>query len=193
MAASAQKQVETAKTQVSEIQTQANTALSAAAAQAAVAQIHAAVEGGQPFAAAVKELGGASGVTVPEALSATAEAGVPTLAALRASFPDAAHDAIRASIEAKAGDGILARSRAFLEAQIATRSLTPREGSDVDAVLSRMEDQLRQGNLAGVLDEAGKLPPDAAAAMSGWLDAARARNAAVEGMATLDATLPGTN
>ena len=107
--------------------------------------------------------------------------------------PDAAHDAIRASIEAKSGDGILARSRAFLEAQIATRSLTPQEGSSADAVLSRMEEQLRQGNLAGAIDEAGKLPPDAAAAMSGWLEAARARNAAVEGMATLDATLSGTN
>ncbi|MFO1208170.1 MAG: hypothetical protein U1E40_03000 [Amaricoccus sp.] len=193
VAASAQRQVETAKTQVSEIQTQANTALSAAEAQAAVAQIHAAMEGGQPFAAAVKQLGGPSGIAVPDGLSAAADAGVPTLAALRASFPDAAHDAIRASIEAKSGDGILARSRAFLEAQIATRSLTPQEGSSADAVLSRMEEQLRQGNLAGAIDEAGKLPPDAAAAMSGWLDAARARNAAVEGMATLDATLSGTN
>ena len=65
---------------------------------------------------------------MPEGLTAAAASGVPTLAELRDSFPDAAHEAIRASIMASAGDGVVARSRAFLKAQVASRSLTPQPG-----------------------------------------------------------------
>ena len=75
---------------------------------------------------------------------------------------------------AGAGDGVLARSRAFLAAQVASRSLTPQTGTGTDAVLSRMEDRLRHDDLKGVLAEAEQLPSEAAAAMSGWLDAGAA-------------------
>ena len=74
---------------------------------------------------------------------------------------------------ASAGDGVLARSRAFLEAQVSSRSLTPQTGQGTDAVLSRMEDKLRQDDLDGVLAEAESLPSEAAAAMGDWLAAAR--------------------
>ena len=127
VAANADREIATARTEVGEIQTQAATALGAAETDAAVALVRAAVASGQPFAAPLEELAG-RGVTVPEALTAAAASGVPTLAQLRDSFPDAAHAAIRASIMASAGDGVLARSRAFLEAQVASRSLTPQAG-----------------------------------------------------------------
>ena len=116
-----------------------------------------------------------------------------TLSELRESYPDAAHAAIRASIMASAGDGVLARSRAFLEAQVSSRSLAPQAGQGTDAVLSRMEDKLRQDDLDGVLAEAQALPTEAAAAMGDWLAAARARAAALDGIATLDASLNKTN
>ena len=115
------------------------------------------------------------------------------MATLRDRFPDAAHAAIRASIVASAGDGIMARSRAFLEAQVASRSLTPKEGTSPDAVLSRMEDRLRNDDLKGVLAEAESLPSEAAQAMADWLDAARRRAGAVEAVASLDASAPATN
>jgi hypothetical protein len=118
---------------------------------------------------------------------------VPTLAQLRDSFPDAAHDAIRASIMAAAGDGVIARSRAFLKAQVASRSLTPQAGMSPDAVLSRMEDRLRKDDLEGALAESAQLPSEAAAAMRDWLDAAKLRLGAEAGLAALDAAPPATN
>ena len=62
-----------------------------------------------------------------------------------------------------------------------------------DAVLSRMEDRLRNDDLKGALAEAGSLPSEAAAAMADWLEAARRRAAAVEAVASLDAAAPATN
>jgi hypothetical protein len=190
--ADADRQIATAQAKVAEIQSEADTALSAAEVEADVALIRAAVASGQPFAEPVRRLA-ESGLTVPEGLQAAAASGVATMGALRDRFPDAAYAAIEASILAGAGDGIVARSRAYLEAQVASRSLTPKEGTDPDAVLSRMEDKLRNDDLKGVLAEAESLPSEAAAAMADWLDAARRRAGAVEALASLDAAAPATN
>jgi hypothetical protein len=193
VAAQADREIEDARSRVGEIRQAATTATTAAQAQAALAQIRAAMASGQPFGAALKQLAAQPGITVPDGLAAAADSGVPTMAQLRDSFPDAAHAALRASIMASAGDGFFARGRAFLEAQIASRSLTPQPGVGPDAVLSRMEDDLRRNNLVGALDEATRLPSESAAAMSDWLGTARLRSAADQGLATLDATLPATN
>ena len=130
---------------------------------------------------------------MPPALAAGAQSGIPTLASLRDSFPDAAHAAIQASVLASAGDGVLARANAFVKAQVASRSLTPQPGNGTDAVLSRMEDKLRHDDLAGTLAESQALPSEAAAAMRGWLDSAELRLGATDGLAALAPSLPATN
>jgi hypothetical protein len=56
-----------------------------------------------------------------------------------------------------------------------------------------MEDALRRDDLATAIAEAGDLPSEAAAAMSGWLEDARARAAALDGFATLTAETSATN
>jgi len=187
------REVEAAQAKVAEIEQQAETRLSAAAVAADLAEIRAAVAGGQPFAQPLATLAGQGGATPPESLSAAAESGVATLSSLRESYPDAAHAAIRASIMASAGSGVLARSRAFVAAQVSSRSLTPQTGQGTDAVLSRMEERLRQDDLDGLLAEAENLPSEAAAAMGDWLAAARKRAAAIDGLAALDASLTKTN
>lgn len=192
VAADAQRQVQAAQDKVNEVQTRAADSLGAAEAGAAAALVRAGVASGQPFADALGQLSGRSGVTVPQGLADVAATGVPTLAQLRDSFPDDAHAAIRASIMASAGTGVLARSQAFLEAQVSSRSLAPQSGMTPDAILSRMEDKLRRDDLAGVLAEAQSLPSEAAAAMQGWLDSVRRRVAAEDGLATLDSTLPAS-
>jgi len=193
VAANADREIATAQTRVGEIQTQAATALGAAETDAALALVRAAVASGQPFAAPLAKLREQPGVSVPEGLAAAATSGVPTLAQLRDSYPDAAHAAIRASIMAGAGDGVLARSRAFLQAQVASRSLTPKPGMTPDAVLSRMEDRLRRDDLQGVLDESAALPSEAASAMSAWLASAKLRLGAEEGLAALNSAAPASN
>jgi hypothetical protein len=94
---------------------------------------------------------------------------------------------------ARAGDGVLERARAFAEAQVASRSLTPQPGPSPDAILSRMEEALRQDDLAAALSEAEALPPEATAAMAGWLDGARARATALADYQALEAEFSATN
>src|SRR5690606_13760520 len=105
-------------------------------------------------------------------------------------FPEAAHAAIRASIIASAGDGILARTGAFLNAQVASRSLTPQPGMTPDAILSRMDARLQNGELEAALAEAEGLPSEAIAAMSDWLASARLRLAAEAGLDALSTLTP---
>ena len=178
--------------QATTAQEQATTALDAAEASSQEALIRAAVASGAPYADAVTTLE-AHGIEVPAELAAAAASGIPTLASLRESFADAAHGAIQSSVLASAGDGVLARANAFVKAQVASRSLTPQPGTGTDAVLSRMEDKLRQDDLAGALAESQALPSEAAAAMQGWLDSAKLRLGATQGLAALAQSLPATN
>lgn len=193
VAAAADRSIQAAEEEVAQVQAESSTALDAAAVAADVALVRAALAAGQPFPDAVERLSGHPDLAVPEAITAAAATGAPTLVALQDRYPDAAHAAIRASIRTDAGDGVLARSRAFLESQVASRSLTPQEGGSTDAVLSRMENHLRQGDLRDVLSEADQLPPEAASAMQAWLADARLRADAQDGLAALDSSLSATN
>ena len=62
--------------------------------------------------------------------------------------------------------------------QLGARSVQPREGSDPDAVLSRAEAAVRDGDLSEALNELDNLPEDVQSAMADWLADARARVAA---------------
>ncbi len=193
VASEADRQIETARARVAEVETEAESRLTAATAQSETASLRAALASGEPFAEELSTLSADPAIEVPEGLSTAADRGVPTLLQLKESFPDAAHAAIRASIMASAGDGLLGRSNAYMRAQVASRSLTPQEGMSPDAVLSRMEANLREDDLAGALDEADGLPSEAADAMGAWLEEARRRLAAEEGLEALNSALPATN
>lgn len=193
VAATADRSIDAAEARVAEIQEAAQQSLDAAAIESDIALIRAALASGQPFEEPAQRLSSAENVTLPAGLSDAAASGVPTVQTLRDRFPAAAHDAIRSSIQAQAGDGFLDRSRAFVEAQLATRSLAPQEGEGTDAVLSRMEDSLRQGDLSAALTESEQLPSEAASAMSEWLDDAKKRQAADAGLAELESSQPAMN
>lgn len=193
VAKSAETRVAAAEQQATEAQEKATTEVDAAEVNAQGALVRAALASGAPYADAVAALQ-ARGVAVPPSLAEGAQSGVATLATLRDTFPDAAHKAIQASIVASAaGEGVLARANAYLKAQMASRSLTPRPGPGTDAVLSRMEDKLRHDDLAGALAESQALPSEAAAAMADWLAAAKLRAGAADGIAALASSLPATN
>ncbi|MER2507815.1 COG4223 family protein [Amaricoccus sp.] len=191
--AEARRQIDTAQATVDTIQAQATTAVSAAAVKADFAQVQAAMAAGMPFVEPLGRIAADPEVQIPETLSAAATSGIQSLAELRDGFADSAHQAIRASILASAGDGVVARAQAFFEAQIATRSLTPKDGQGTDAVLSRMEEKLRHDDLAGVLTESEQLPSEATEAMSGWLNAVKLRADAEAGLEALNAEMPATN
>jgi hypothetical protein len=150
----------------------AEAAARAAARDAAVSRILAALESGEPYDRDVATL---EGVEIPEALSAPAANGVPTLAALAETYPEAARAALDASIRANAGDDPVDRFTAFLRVQTGARSLEPRVGDDPDAILSRAEAAVRAGDLDTALSELSTLPDAGQAEMGGWIQSARTR------------------
>jgi hypothetical protein len=150
---------------------------------AALTRVSAALESGAPFAAALADLGG----DVPPVLAQAADGGLPTLATLREGFPEAARLALDAAIQADMGASWTERVGNFLKVQTGARSLTPREGDDPDAILSRAEAAVATGDLPAALGEIAALPAPAQAAMADWTAAATARVQAAEAIAALAA------
>ena len=180
-------EVDAALARLAEVEAEAKArAAEAEAAAAATAQaralevLAAAAASGAGFEAELAE------VTNPDLQAALAPhvAGVASLAQLQSDFPAAARVALqlaRAS-DTEAGWGV--RFVDFLGAQTGARSLTPREGTKPDAVLSRAEFALGEGRLADTLAELGTLDPTVQAPFADWVAAARARMA-------VDAALAG--
>ena len=102
-------------------------------------------------------------------------AGVASLSQLQADFPAAARAALQLARTNDTEASWGARLVDFLGAQTGARSLTPREGSDPDAVLSRAEFALGEGRLADALAELGTLDPAIQAPFADWIATAGAR------------------
>jgi hypothetical protein len=174
------EQVQAAQVDASELEAQAAESAQAAAGRAALARVTAALSTGEPFAEALEELALTTGVEAPEALATQADEGVPTLSELQESFPAAAREALDASVRDAVEQGEMSRFTAFMRTQLGTRSLEPQEGDDADAVLSRAEAALRQGELAAALGELNAMPEAGKPALADWRAAAQQRMAAVE-------------
>jgi hypothetical protein len=155
---------------------------------AAVADLRAALDAGAPYAASLASLASLVGAPPPEALAVRADDGIPSLAALREAFPEAARSALEQTLRAQADSGEIGRVEAFMRIQSGVRSLTPRDGDDADAVLSRAEAALAAGDLAGALALVAALPDPGRAAMQGWADLAQTRRAALEALAAYGST-----
>ena len=150
----------------------------AAQARAAATKIITSLDNGQSFSAELAQLQDTMAADVPEILAETADEGVATLAQLQARFPAVSRSALAAARreEALSGQGGLG---AFLERQLGARSVTPQEGDDPDAVLSRAEAAVLQGRLGEALAEIDALPDAARKEMDGWISQAETRHDAV--------------
>ncbi len=162
---------------------QAEAAAAAARRNAAIGRIAAALDTGAPFASAIAELG----ADVPPVLAANAAAGLPTVAELADSFPEVARAALEDALRANMGESWTDRVSNFLRSQTGLRSLTPREGNDPDAVLSRAEAALAQGRVADAITELGAMPAAGKPALSDWLSQAQLRAEAEAAVAALSA------
>lgn len=156
-----------AETRAATVETEAETL----ARDAARNQVRQALQSGAPFAEPLAVLGG----DIPEPLVAAAETGVPAQAALIEAFPALSRDALRAARAATPEPGVGSLFRNAFN----PRSLEPREGDDPDAVLSRAEAAVRNGDLATALVEIEVLPEAAQAVLGSWISRAQARAAAL--------------
>jgi len=75
---------------------------------------------------------------------------------------------------------------------LGARSVTPREGDDPDAILSRAEASVMRGRLGEALAEIEALPQVARDAMEDWIAQARTRHEAIGAAQRLMSEL-GTN
>ena len=150
--------------------------------RAALGQIAAALDSGAPYPSAIAALAGADIAVV---LTDNATAGLPSLQALQASFPDSARTALEAALRANMGESWSERVGNFLRTQVGVRSLTPRDGPDPDAILSRAEAALTAGDVAQALAEIATLPTPAQDALSAWRVRAQLRLDAQAALAAL--------
>lgn len=168
------------------LQAEAEAGARAALARAAVLRAQAALDSGGAIGPALADLT-AAGLEVPASLTAHA-AGVSTLLALQTGFPDAARAALAATADLPQDQETLTgRFGAFLKSQTGMRSLTPREGDDPDAILSRAEAALARGDLPASLAQLDTLPDAGRAAIADWRTAAEARIQALAALAGLPA------
>ncbi|UWP92187.1 hypothetical protein K3X13_14395 [Aliiroseovarius crassostreae] len=154
-------------------------AAKAAGARAALARVLAALDTGRPFGDALFDLSQQAGIEAPVALSKVAEKGVPTLVALQSAFPEAARAALDAAVRSAVAAGEMDRVSAFFRLQLGTRSLSPKEGADPDAILSRAEAALKSGQLEAALAELATMPEAGQPALGDWIAAATTRKDAL--------------
>ena len=172
------------------LQAETEAMVAKARARTALGQVMAAMDSGAPYAGLLPDLG-PDPAGLPQALTDPATAGISTMAQLRDAFPEAARAALEASLQADMGATWSDRIGSFLRAQTGARSLEPREGSDPDAVLSRAEARLAEGDLAAALTQLDALPEAGKAAMAPWRTRAEARLAAIAALAALSSQIDG--
>ncbi len=189
VAADAQAQLNAARDQAAQITQNSTETAERAAARAALAQVVAAMESGAPYDAALPELATIAADPLPYALTGPAPDGIPTLAALQAAYPDAARAALASARRSgEAGENNTGLT-AFLRTQFDIRSVTPSEGDSVDAILSRGEAALQQGQLADAIGLIETLPDSARAELADWAAQAKTRADALAAIETLSTTL----
>lgn len=109
------------------------------------------------------------------------------MAELADGFPDPAREALEAALRANMGESWTERVSNFLRSQTGLRSLSPREGNDPDAVLSRAEAALQAGDVATAIKELEAMPEAGKPALADWLVQAQVRVEAEAAFAALAA------
>jgi hypothetical protein len=163
--------------------------VSNAAEIVALGALRDAMVAGAPFekelAAVRSMLGERAAPLAPFAQSA--RDGLPTIATLSTRFAGLAPKLAR---DPEPAEGYLARLWANAVHLVEVRPVGEVEGTSVGAIVARMEERLKRGDLAAALEEAARLPVAARAIAADWLaDATRRRDAEIAVKNLLNAEL----
>jgi hypothetical protein len=174
---------------VAKAQDDLRVATGTAALTMAVQNLRRAVADGKPFAAELKTLTALAPQPLEvSALETRRESGLASLGKLQRDFDAAAKTALDAS--RPNGDGsftgdLLAKARSLVR----VRPTGEVPGDGPEAVLARAGHRLHNGDLPGAIHETDQLSGPAATAMASWLTDAKARAAADDALAKLEARL----
>lgn len=137
--------------------------------------------------AAVKKVGGDKlNLSVLESAQTS---GVPSLAALQTEFRSLAYTIIDADAEPEGGsvvDRLLASAKSVVRVRKVAHSA---DDKSTEAVVGRMETDLKEGRLGDLLEESKGLSEKARSAASSWLRKIEARNEIEKAIATLEQSL----
>ena len=149
----------------------------------ALASMQKAITAGLPFQKTLTDYEMASGKEAPSGIKIWAKTGVPTQFDLLQTFPEYARKLLQTDHEnhftdVESGLGV-AR---FLKKFVKTRSTSPQVGNSNDAILSRAEYSLKNGDIEKALKELDQLPLDLQNEMRDWYKEAKNHLAANKAM-----------
>lgn len=176
-------------TAVAKAQTDLQTNSKAAALAVSFYNLRRAATEGRPYAAELRSVTQMSPVPLDiGALDARREQGIPSVEQLGAEFNAAANAALDAesqSADRSTVSELWSKARSFI--RVRRKGDVP--GDSTSAILARVEYKLNAGDLAGSIKDAVQLQGPAATAFSPWLEKLKARRAADETLARVEATL----
>jgi hypothetical protein len=174
---------------VAKAQTDLQTNGKAAALAVSFYNLRRAANEGRPYAAELRSVAAMSPVPLDlGALDARREQGIPSLELLAAEFNAAANAALDAEnqpTDQSMASSLWSQAKSFV--RVRRKGDVPGETSR--AILARVEYRLNAGDLAASIQEAAQLKGVAATAFSPWLEKLKAKRAADEALARVEATL----
>ena len=140
----------------------------------ALASMQKAITTGLPFQKTLKDYETASGREAPSTIKIWAKTGVSTQFNLLQTFPEYARKLLQVEHDShftdeESGLGIAK----FLKKFVKTRSTSPKVGTSNDAILSRAEYSLKNGDIEKALRELDRLPSDLQNEMRDWYNEAK--------------------
>jgi hypothetical protein len=153
--------------------------------------IRVAVEAGASYDAALADLAAATDLELPTSLAENASNGVTSLNVLQNQFSPAARAALKLVRQeqgpAEGENGMLA----FFKAQLGVRSLSAKEGTSADAVLSRAQAAVGVGNFEVALSEIATLSDAGQVSLREWSLAAALRLEVLAALQEFSSALTG--
>lgn len=155
-----------------------------------LAELERALNSGEPFVTELSKVKASAGSEVElSALESYAARGVPTLATLQANFRPLIHPMMQAS-PAGSNESLLSQLVDQAKSVVRVRKVThDKDDNSVEAVIARLESDLKQGNLQGVLSHAGALPAENKAPAKAWLAQVAARASVDQSLQRLQSEL----
>lgn len=158
-----------------------------------LANLQRTVNRGEPFAGQLQNVKASADSEMDlSALDKYANQGVPTLTTLQKTFRPLIHQILRVT-KPDQDTSIITQLVDQAKSVVHIRRVThDRDDTSVEAVVARMEENLKSGNLSAVLDHASALPDDNKVPAQAWLEQVTARTAVDAAMTKLQMNLKTT-
>lgn len=182
-------QVQQVKEQTKAEKQSANEIVKSAQTSSALDKIQALVESGLGYQTILAELSRSTDLSRSPAILDNAKSGVASLEFLQNQFSAAARTALKKIRNKKVGSENKGAVWSFVKAQLGFRSLTPQEGVSADAVLSRAQAAVTDGEIGAALIEIRALPDVGQTALKEWSLAAESRILVLEELAKISNNL----